>query len=205
MLQFFYAPNTISVATAIALHEAGLAYEARPVSFADGDQKKPEYLAINPKARVPALVTEQGVLTETGALLDYVAALAPQTGLMPADPYAAAQVRSLIHYLASTMHVNHAHRMRGSRWAKEESSFADMRAMVPETMTASTQFMEDHIQGPLLFGEAITAADCHYFTICTWLEGDGVDNSAFPKTMAFMDAMRARPSVQAVMAAGILT
>ena len=118
MMKFFYAPNTCSLASHIALEEAGAEYEAIRIDFTKADQKKPDYLAINPKARVPALVTEQGVLTETPALLVYVAQRYPASKLAPIeDPFALAEVQAFNSYLCSTVHVAHAHRMRGYRWA----------------------------------------------------------------------------------------
>ena len=69
MLRLYYAPGTCALATHIALEEAGAPYEAVPVDFGSQAQRSPEYLAINPKGRVPALVTESGTLTETPALL----------------------------------------------------------------------------------------------------------------------------------------
>ena len=77
-MQLYYAPRTISVAVAIALEEAGPDYEAIRLDFAAGEQTKPAYKQINPKGRVPALVVDGGILTETGALLDYIAAVAPK-------------------------------------------------------------------------------------------------------------------------------
>lgn len=71
MLKLFYSPGACSLAPHIALEETGAAYEAVKVSFADGEQNKPEYRAINPKGRVPALATDRGVLTENPAILGY--------------------------------------------------------------------------------------------------------------------------------------
>lgn len=204
-MKLFYSPNAVSAATAIALYEAGIPFEPVRVNFAEAEQTKPAYLEVNPKGRVPALVTTQGTLTETPALLEYVASLAPEKNLMPTEPFAAAEVRSIISYLASTMHINHAHRVRGARWADRQESFADMQAKVPETMAASCAYLEPQIKGPFLFGDAVTIADCHLYVVCTWLEGDGVDVAEFPKLAAFMKAMRARPAVEAAYAAGIMS
>jgi len=102
-MKLYYAPGTVSVVVAIALHEAGLEFDPHKVSFAAAEQTKPAYHAINPKGRVPALEVEGAVLTETGAILDYIAAVAPAADLMPSDPIGAARVRAVIHYLASTM------------------------------------------------------------------------------------------------------
>ena len=204
-MRLFYAPNTISIAVAIALHEAGLDYTPRRVDFAAGEQTTPEYHAINPKGRVPALETDGDLLTETGAILEYIAALAPETGLFPADPRQAAHVRSVMYYLASTMHVNHAHMRRGHRWANAQSSFEDMAAKTPQTMTESCVFVEENaLRGRFVLGERLSMADPYLFVVCTWLEGDGVDVSPFPKITAFRDAMRARASVKRAQDLGML-
>ncbi|MCL6283676.1 glutathione S-transferase family protein [Ruegeria sp. 2012CJ41-6] len=204
-MQLYYAPRTISVAVAIALEEAGLPYEAIKLDFTTGEQTKAAYRQINPKGRVPALAVEGGILTETGALLDYVAALAPQAGLVPDDPVLAARMREVMYYLASTMHVNHAHRLRGHRWADLESSWTDMKAKVPQTMNDCCAYIEANgLRGPFVLGERLSLADCYLYVVCSWLEGDGVDPSAYPKIIAFRDAMAARPSVRAVTQAGML-
>ena len=204
-MQLYFAPNTISVAAAIALEEAGLGYEAIRLDFASGEQTKPGYRQINPKGRVPALAVDGGILTETGALLEYIAACAPQAGLVPDDPLQAARMREVMYYLASTMHVNHAHKMRGHRWADKPASQKDMVAKVTQTMTESCAYIvANGLRGPFVLGDRFSLADPYLFVVCGWLEGDGVDVSAFPKITAFRDAMEARASVQAVRAAGML-
>ncbi len=204
-MKLYYAPQTISIAVAIALHEAGVNYTPVRLDFPTGAQAKPPYLAINPKGRVPALVTDKGILTETGAILDYIAAIAPRAGLLPSDPVKAAQMRSVMYYLASTMHVNHAHKRRGHRWADQQSSLDDMAQKTPQTMTESCQFIEDHaLQGPFVMGAHISLADCYLYIVSTWLEGDGVNVSAFPGITAFRDLMNTRPSVIAARDLGML-
>ncbi|WP_299984157.1 glutathione S-transferase family protein [uncultured Ruegeria sp.] len=204
-MQLYFAPRTISVAVAIALEEAGLDYEAIPLDFAEGEQTKPAYKQINPKGRVPALVVDGGILTETGALLEYVATKAPDTGLVPDDLVMAARMREVMFYLASTMHVNHAHKLRGARWADKKSSWKDMRDKVAQTMTASCEYIcSNGLRGPFVLGEAFSLADAYLYVVCSWLEGDGVDVPAFPKIVAFREAMEARRSVQTVRAAGML-
>ena len=199
-MQLYYAPGTISIAVAITLEEVGHDYEPIRVDFKNAEQTKPAYLAVNPKGRVPTLVTDGGThLTETGAILDYIAALVPSAGLMPKDPLQAAQMRSVMYYLASTMHVNHAHKMRGHRWADEASSFADMAGKVSQTMTESATYFAEHcLQGDYVLGETFSLADPYAFTVCNWLEGDGVAMQDFPTITAYLARMRARPSVQAV-------
>lgn len=204
-MKFYCAPNTISVATAIILEETGLSYDPVILNMANADQTKPEYLAINPKGRVPALVTDDGILTETGAVLEYLCALAPDAGLVPSDPWAAAHMRAVTYYLASTFHVNHAHKKRGHRWANDSAALDDMTAKVPETMGQSCAYIEETCAlSPFVMGADMTIADPWLFTICTWLEGDGVDIRAYPKLAAHFDLMTARPSVGAMRTMGLL-
>ena len=204
-MKLYYFPKTISIAAVLALHEAGVDFEAVKVDFSKAEQAGPHYHAINPKGRVPALVTDQGVVTETGAILEYIAALAPEAGLVPADALQAARMREAMYYLASTAHVNHAHKMRGARWATQETSFADMAAKVPETMTASAAYLENKVlAGPFVLGERISLADVYLYVVCTWLPGDQVDMTAFPKLTAFVAAMEARPSVAKARADGMI-
>lgn len=204
-MKLYYAPKTIAIAVAITLHEAGIEYDPIRLDFRNAEQTKAEYHKVNPKGRVPALVTDRGILTETGALLDYIADLAPEASLRPANPYEVAQVRAVMYYIASTMHVNHAHGARGTRWADQQSSIEDMKAKMVQTMTDSATFIENNVlTGPYILGDKICMADPYLFIACNWLEGDGVNVADFPKIQAFMAAMRARPSVERAVSLGML-
>jgi glutathione S-transferase len=203
MYRLYYAPGTCALATHIALEEAGAPYEAVRVDFAAQAQRSPEYLAVNPKGRVPALVTETGTLTETPALLCFVAQRFPEAGLAPLDdPFALAQIQEFNSYLCSTVHVAHAHGRRGARWADDAAAHESMRRKVPSSMTECAQLIENKfIEGPWVMGERYTIADPYLFTIGTWLEGDGVDTAKLPKFMAHRAKMLARPAVQKAVAA----
>ena len=118
MFKLYYAPGTCALASHIALEEAGAAYSAERLDFKSNQQNSPEYLKINPKGRVPALVTDRGILTETPAMLAFIAQSFPQAKLAPLDDaFAFAQVQAFNSYLCSTVHVAHAHKGRGYRWA----------------------------------------------------------------------------------------
>ncbi|MBW4962804.1 glutathione S-transferase family protein [Sulfitobacter sp. CW3] len=200
MLTLYYSPGTISIAVALTLEEAGLPYEAVKIDFKSAEQTQPDYLAINAKGRVPALALPDGtVLTETGALLEYIADVAPSAKLIPTDPALAAHMRSAMYYLASTMHIAHAHKLRGSRWASQQSSFDDMRSMVPQTMAACAKYVEtDLLRGDSVLGQSFSIADLYLFVVCSWLEGDGVSIADYPKIQNFMTKMEARQSVKTI-------
>lgn len=204
MLKLYCAPRTISVAVSTALFDSGIHWEPVRVDIAGGEQTRPEFHAINPKGRVPVLITPEGPLTETGAILEYLAETA-MPGYVPADPLARARMREVMFYLASTMHVNHAHKPRGRRWANDDASLADMAAKVPETMTASCVYIEGLMTGPYLFGPDLTLADFYLYAICTWLEGDGVDVTQFPRITAFIAAMEATRGVRQARAEGLVS
>src|SRR5262249_22076429 len=122
MFTLYYTPHTCSLASHIALEDARANYELRRIDFGKNEQQSPEYLKVNPKARVPALVTARGILTETPAILAFIAQSFPQAALAPLnDPFAFAELQAITSYICSTLHVAHAHRMRGYRWASHDS------------------------------------------------------------------------------------
>jgi glutathione S-transferase len=203
MFKLYYAPGTCALATHIALEEAGAPYEAVPVDFGSQQQRSAEYLAVNPKGRVPALVTETGTLTETPALLCFVAQRFPNAGLAPLDdPFALAEVQEFNSYLCSTVHVAHAHGRRGARWADEAGAIAAMQRKVTSNVAECFDLIERKLlRGPWVAGDRYTICDPYLFTIASWLEGDGVDTKKLPRVLAHRGRMLARPAVQKAVAA----
>jgi glutathione S-transferase len=201
MFKLYYAPGSCALASYITLEEAGATYTTERLDLKSNQQNSPEYLKINPKGRVPALVTDRGILTETPAMLAFIAQSFPQARLAPSDAFAFAQAQSFNSYLCSTVHIAHAHKMRGARWATEDFSFADMKRKVPETMGACFALIErDMLRGPWVMGEQYTICDPYLYTIASWLEGDGVDLAGLPKVADHRQRMSERPAVQKVLA-----
>lgn len=202
MLKFYYAPKTCALAAHLALEHVGAPYEAIAVDFSTQGQRSPDFLAINPKGRVPVLQTERGVLTETPALLMYLCQRYPEANLAPlADTFATAQMQAFNSYLCATVHVAHAHRFRGSRWADEPEAIAAMQRKVPQSMGECMALIEQHLlQGPWVMGSQYTVADMYLYTISCWLEGDGVDVSKLPRVIEHRKCMDAKPEVQRITA-----
>lgn len=197
MTTLYHAPGSCTLAVRIALEEAQVPYTLEKVDFAAEQQRSPAYLAINPKGRVPALVTREGVITETPALLAYVAHMRPEARLAPTTPFGFARMQELNSYLAATVHVAHAHRLRAGRWADEPEAIAAMQRKVPANMTECFAYLEAHyLQGAWALGEQFTVSDAYLFTVATWLKNDGVDIARFPKVQAHQQHMLARPAVQ---------
>ena len=202
MWKFYYAANTCALASHIALREADAEFEPIRLEFESDDQRKPEYLAINPKGRVPALVTGTGVLTETPAILAFIAQSFPDGRLAPvADPFAFAQVQAFNSYLCSTVHVAHAHRMRGYRWADDPAALQAMQRKVPQSVGDAFALIEQGmLRGPWVMGEMYTICDPYLFTLAQWLEADGVDLARLPRVLAHRERMAARNAVRRAIA-----
>jgi glutathione S-transferase len=202
MLKFFYAAKTCALASHIVLEQIGCPYEGVKLDFASQQQRTAEYLAVNPKGRVPALVTDRGVITETPAILLYLAQTFPQAGLAPLDdPFELAQAQAVNSYMASTVHVAHAHKRRGARWADDLAAQESMQRKVGANMIECFELIErEMLRGPWVLGEALSICDAYLFTMTTWLPGDGVDIERFTRVADHHRRMLALPAVQRTMA-----
>jgi glutathione S-transferase len=202
MLNLYYAQNTCALATHLALEWAQAPYTAVQVDFKSQQQRSPEYLALNPKGRVPVLVTDRGVLTETPALLQYVAQAFPQSGLAPLDDvFLLARMNEFNSYLCSTVHVNHAHKGRAARWADDESACESMRKKVPQNITDNFRLIEESfLQGPWVLGERFSTSDLYLFTIARWIHVHEIGMAQFPKVAALVQRLGEQPQVKRVLA-----
>ena len=197
--RLYHTTGTCSQAVLIALYEADQDVDLAWVDFSSGQQRSPDYLSVNPKGRVPALVTPQGVLTEVPALLTFVAQQVPQALLAPLDdPFAFARLQGFNSYLSSTVHVAHAHMRRGSRWTDDPAAIEALQRKVPQNMTEAFEYIEAEwlTPGPWVLGDRYSVADAYLFTIGLWLESDQVDVQKLPRLLAHRERMRARPAVQ---------
>ena len=203
MLTFYYAPGTCALASHLALEYAGARYEAIRLDFGKQEQRSPDYLRINPKGRVPALITERGILTETPALLQFISQSFPDAKMMPLDdPFLLARANAFNSYLCSTVHVAHAHRVRGVRWADDADAIEAMKKKAPQIMRESFELIErDMLKTPWVLGEHFSVCDMYLFTLAQWLKGDGVDIGHFPNVADHQRRMAEDPVVVRVLAA----
>ena len=204
MLTLYYTAHTCSLATHIVLEEVGADYSTVRIDFAKNAQRSPDYLKVNPKGRVPALVTDRGILTETPAMLVFVAQSFPASKLAPMDdPFLFAEIQAFNSYLCSSLHINHAHRMRGPRWvdANDAAAIAAMQRKVPESVGACFELIErDMLKGPWVMGERYTICDAYLFTLAQWLEADGVDPARIPRVIDHRRRMSERATVKKAIA-----
>ncbi len=204
MLTLFYAPNACSLASHIALEDAGAAFEAVRIDTAGGQQRTADYHQINPKGRVPALATERGILTESPAILAYIALRFAQARLAPIDdPFAFAEVQAFNNFISSSVHIAFAHVFRPARFAEGEDAAAAMRAFAPVAIGDYLGLIEERLADgrPYVHGDAYSISDPYLFVMARWLARDGVgDANRFPLILAHRARMNLRPSVRKVLA-----
>jgi glutathione S-transferase len=198
--RFYYSPRSCALASHIVLEHVGADFEAIRLDFQANQQRSAEYLAINAKGRVPALVTERGVITETPAILLYLAQTHPQSGVAPLnDPFALAELQAVNSWFCSTVHVVHAHGTRGARWADEASALQAMKAKVAQNMTDCFDWIErELLRGPWVMGKDFSVADPYLFTLTIWLMQNGVELARFPRVADHYQRMLALPAVQKI-------
>jgi glutathione S-transferase len=206
-VKLFYAGGSCALASHIALHEAGAEFEAVKVDLKAGEQKAPEYLAVNPKGRVPALVTRRGTLTENPAILHWIAVAFPNARLAPlGDPWAMAQVLSFNVFLGSSVHPAFAHLFRPGRYAHGEAAAEAMKAKVPEQLGEYFGVVEQQLErGPWVHGEAYTTSDCYLYVFARWLQKPELGPERFPRVRAHLERMQERPAVSRALEAEGLT
>jgi glutathione S-transferase len=141
-LEFYFAPGTSSMAPHIALHEVGVPFEARPLSFATNEQREAAYRAINPEGKVPALLIDGRPLTEVAAILFYLARTFPDAALLPKDIETEAQVISWMSFIAATVHPV---RRQGLDHAKGIYKLADARLGAGEWAVGSYSIADIHL------------------------------------------------------------
>ena len=201
-ITLYTAQASIGWVSHIALEESGLDYKAIALDFSKQQQTSTDYLKINAKARVPSLVVDQCVITETPAILTYIAQIATDSPLaLPEDLYKQSAINSFNSYLCSTVHVAHAHKMRGHRWVDDEAAQKAMTANVPKTLALCIDLIESEmLRGPWVHGDEFSISDPYLYRISTWMDSDGVDINKYPKVKAHRKAMESRNSVKAVVA-----
>jgi len=178
MLTLYFSPGSSSMATHIALYEVGVPFEAKLTSLHQDAHHAPEYVAINPEAKVPTLMIDGRPLTEVAATLWYLARTYPAAGLLPqqGDIEAEARVISWMSFIASTIHP--ARRIGLERWR--------------EVFVLAEQRLGRHDWTI----ERYSIADIHLFRLW-WRYVDTVhpDPGPFPGLAAHYQRMMARPAV----------
>lgn len=201
MPTLYYSPGACSLASHIVLEEIGKPYDLVEVNVRRGDHQKPEYLALNPRGRVPTLRVGGFVLTECPAILAYLDRTHPEQGLLPDDPAAEAQGLSLMSWLASTLHVSFAQVWRSARFSDDEAAHP---SIVASGRAAIARHFDD-IEGRLgdagwALGRRYSVVDPYLLVFWRWAVSIGYDAERWPRYARLAHAVGARPATQRVLA-----
>lgn len=200
MLTLYYSPGACSTASHIALEETGARYEPKLISTAKGDQKTPEYLAINPRGKVPALRADNDVITENVAILTYLAKKFPDAGLLPTDPLEEARCLSTMAWLSNTVHPGFTRVFRPERFAAEPSAHEAVKASGREAFWASLQEIDGLLAGKTwLVGDRYSVCDPYALVFYAWGKRIELPVETLANYTAWKDRMIARNAVRNVL------
>lgn len=200
MYRLYYSPGACSMAVHMVLEEIGQPYELARVNFAEAEQTKPGYLAVNPRGRVPALQTEHGVLTEATAIMSYLAQRHPEAGLLPEDPWQLARAREWMAWLTSSVHASSfASVFRPGRFCADEKAHEAIKAQGLATIEKQLADIEARLKanGGHAVGSGYTLVDAYLMVFYMWARRIGRDVRAeYPSWTALAEKVAARPAIR---------
>jgi glutathione S-transferase len=194
MLQLYFSPMACSLASRIALMEAGLDARYHQVHLQTKQvvNDDSDFRGISPKGAVPVLVLENGErLTESAAVLQYIADLKPEAGLAPAfgdpDRY---RLQEWLSFVGTEIHKAF---LFPTFWYKDDASLAKPRARIAQTVSVPATHLADR---EFLVGKTFTVADAHLAWALLLLRPAGIDIAQWPSLSAYLKRMQARPAVR---------
>jgi glutathione S-transferase len=200
MLKLYYSTGACSLAPHILLEETGEPYEAELVSINAGKTRSPEYLAINPKGRVPALVTREGeILTEVPAIAWYIAAGAATIKLLPQGGLPLARCFEWFNWLSGTVHTSaFGAYWRAHRFLEDEKLYPPLQQKGRKNILEHFAYIESKLKGrSWAVGQAYTAVDAYLGVFYRWGGRIGLDMRAdYPGWTAHAERLMERPAVQ---------
>ncbi len=200
MLTLYYSPGACSMASHIGLEEAGAEYESQPVLLAKGEHKTEAYLKINPRGKVPALKTEDGVLTENTAILTYIARRYPAANLLPKDALGEARCISTMAWLSNTVHPCFTHVFRPERFTSEESAQAGIKETGKRSFFANLQEIDGLLAGKeWLQGAQFTTCDPYALVFYSWGTRIDLPMKELKNYTDWKDRMLKRPAVRKIL------
>ena len=202
-IALYYSPGSCSLSVHIALNEIGEAFELRKFATSEKANYSPEYLAVNPKGRIPSLLIDGFVLTEVPAILTYVGRRFPQAGLYSAGPSEAeARCLELLGWSSNTVHVAFAQLFRPERFVLREESYPPVKESGQANFGKCLGEIEARLQkNEYAVGDRFTVVDPFWLVFFRWGARSGYDmRGKYPAYTAWAERMCSRPSVQRALA-----
>jgi glutathione S-transferase len=195
-IALYYAPITCALAPYITLTEAKAKFEVRPLNLRKDQHKSAEYLKINPKHKVPLLVVDGQVLSESVAIQLWIARTFPQAKLLPADPWQELKAISILSWCSGGIHPFLARINSPPRVCDVPDTADSVTRLAQDNLMENFKIADDMLAGREYFFDHFTAPDAHFFWCFRRASQFKVDLSGFKSCVAHFERMKGRPSVQ---------
>jgi glutathione S-transferase len=190
-ITFHYAPHSRAFGTRFLLEELGVPYDLHVLDIRTGDQLRPDYLAINPMGKVPAISHRGVVVTEQAAVALYLGDLLAEVGLAPGigDPRRGIYLRWMVFYGSSFEPALVDHAMKRPPLPRNNSPYADY-----ETVVA---IVNEHLKSgaPFWLGESFSVADTLWGSALAWVTNFGIFEKT-PEVASYIERVTSRPAFQ---------
>jgi glutathione S-transferase len=200
MVTLCYMPPTCAIGIHVILEEIGRPYELKKIDFAQHEHHKPEYLALNPKGKVPALIRDDGsVLTEFPAIAVWLALTNGEAGLLSTDPDRLARTLEAIDYVVATLHAQAwARFFRPQNFTDIESEQAKVKQQGIDMAHKGLKLLDKQLEGKSWLVGDYSIADCALFFFEFW--SDRVKWQMPPNVAGHFARMKERPAVKRMLA-----
>jgi len=200
-LILFHSPGACSLASHIALEETGKPFRPVETLLSKKQHLTPEYLAVNPRGKVPALVAQDGrVITENTAILTYIGLNNPETGMFPTNIVEQMQCIAQMAWFSNTPHIFQRAKFRPYRFADREEAYEDIRAKAGSSYWESMQEIDSLIAGKTwIMGNRYTVVDPYALVFYGWGRTNGLPMDTLKDFTRHMNQMLERPAVRAVL------
>lgn len=202
-LELYFAPGACSFVPHVALEAikaaTGQAFEPKLVKLHKGEQRTPEYLAMNANGQVPVLVVDGKPLVQIVAICDFLDRGFPRTGLLPTEPWARAQALSQLAWMNNTVHPTFTRVFRTSDFAESEAAQAEVKKIAAAKYRTLLERIQEWTVAakPFWFGDRIAFHDAYAFTLLRWGGMAGIDPRSLPSCLAYIERVMAAAPVAA--------
>lgn len=205
MIELYFAPGACSFVPHVGLEvvKAATGEDFKPnlVKFHKGENKTPEYLAMNPNGQVPVLVVDGKPLNQIVAICDYLDRRFPKAGLLPTDAWSRAQALSQLAWMNNTVHPTFTRWFRSEQFAEGEAAQAELkRAAIGRFRQHLERIQEwSKAAGPYWFGDKVSFHDAYAFTLLRWGGYMGIDPASLPAYQSYIERVVQAPPVAAAL------
>ena len=199
-LVLYYAPMTCALVPYVTLTEAGAEFDVRPLNTRANQHKTPEFLALNPKHKVPVLLIDGEPLTENVAIQIWIARAFPAAKLLPQDPGAEIRAISLMAWFASTIHPHLTPNARPENYCDLPGSAESVKRVANRMLMEDFAIAEEKLAGREWFCDRFTAVDAYFFWCFRRALSFKLDLARYANCQAHFERMRLRSSIAKVLA-----